>query len=163
MAEGKSSASGLIRLVEIDVRACAALEWSWRVDRAQASVDLTDKAKEDVAAALFLLFGDPGFLTMPEKVPTLRYVWTGGPQAAGAVIDSPYLPGTVRSLVLRDASAPRARWVTERRDVAADFKMAFPGKTPERIHALALFTDNDQTREPVIAYYGDVRISCRRS
>ena len=42
-----------------------------------------------------------------------------------------------------------------------DFERAF-GYTPkEAIEAIALFTDNDQTKEPVLAYYEWGRLECR--
>jgi Protein of unknown function (DUF3047) len=37
-----------------------------------------------------------------------------------------------------------------------DFRRAFGRDPPPVAEAIALFTDNDQTREPVEAYYGAV-------
>ena len=159
-ARGRDTASGLMRRVDIDPHACRTLRWRWRVETAQRSADLHARKKEDVAASLFVLFGDPGFAADPDRVPTLRYVWTGGPAAAGAIIDSPYLPGVVRSIVVRNASDTLGRWSVERRDLYKDFHAAF-GRTPKsHIHAIALFTDNDQTHEPVMAYYASAEVEC---
>lgn len=159
-AVGRESASGLIRRVEVDPRECQTLEWRWRVDRLQETADLRQKKREDVAASIFLLFGDPGFMSNPDPVPTLRYVWTNGRHSKGEVIDNPYLPGTVRSIVVRTGESDR--WFTEHRNVEEDFARAF-GKAPAAmIHAIALFTDNDQTKEPAIAYYRWARIRCDR-
>ena len=89
-AIGRESASGLIRRVNIDPQMCPVIEWSWYVTKVQASADLRVKEREDVAASLFLLFGDPGFLFDPKPVPTLRYVWTNGSVPKEAIIDNPY-------------------------------------------------------------------------
>ena len=100
-AVGRNSASGLIRPVEVDLERCPVMAWDWRVEMLQEGADLHEKPTEDVAASIMLLFGNPGSLLAPESVPTLRYVWTNGGESPGAIIDSPYLPGVVRSLVVR--------------------------------------------------------------
>lgn len=159
-AVGKQSASGLIRYVAIDPTTCPIVEWSWSVTRMQRSADLTVKALEDVAASVFLLFGDPGMLFDPNPVPTLRYVWTNERQSLESVIDNPYLPGVVKSIVVRRGMIAGHTWMTERRNVIEDFTVAFGYAPTEPIQAVVLFTDNDQTKEPVEAYYGAGYMVC---
>ena len=159
-AVGRQSASGLIRRVRVDPRKCANIEWSWYVSRIQQDADLRVKEAEDVAASVFLLFGDPGFMFDPKPVPTLRYVWTNGRLPLNAVIDNPYLPGTVRSVVVENTDKRVNTWVTERRNMFKDFENAFGYPPKANIEAIALFTDNDQTLQPVEAYYGWARVVC---
>ena len=160
-ATGRNTASGLIRFVQTDTVRCPIITWSWRVDRLQNDADLWIKDKEDVAASIFLLFGDPGFLADPEPVPTLRYVWTNDNSPMEAVIDSPYLPGVMRSVVIKSGKEHLGQWMTERRNVIEDFERAFGEPPPDAIHAIVLFTDNDQTRQPVEAYYEWIQAICR--
>ncbi len=165
-ARGRESASGLLRVIDDDVSDCGALEWLWRVDQTQAGANLSLKDKEDVAASIFVLFGDPYKLLGPDReaIPALRYVWTGGPEAVGSIIDSPYLPGIVKSIVLRGREARARTWLRERRNPIKDFEAAFGRSPSEPIQGLVLFTDNDQTRENVEAYYVWARMSaCRRT
>lgn len=159
-AVGRDSASGVIRRIDVDPHRCPVLEWEWRVERIQADADLKTKAGDDVAAALFLLFGDPGFLTDPEPVPTLRYVWSGGDAPLGSIIANPYMPDVVRNIVVESGPARLGRWVGERRNIVDDFRRAFGKTAPGTVEAFALFTDNDQTRQPVTAYYGPARLRC---
>ncbi len=49
------------------------------------------------------------------------------------------------------------RWVREKRNVPGDFRRVFGREPPETVRTLVLFTDNDQTGQPVEAYYGTVR------
>ena len=126
----------------------------------QPDAILTVKGREDVAASIFLMFGDPGFMLDPEPVPTLRYVWTNNAAEVGAIIDNPYMNGTVRSLVINAGLSPEQTWVVERRNVVEDFRLAFGHLPDDEIHAIALFTDNDQTKQPVEAYYGWARVRC---
>ncbi len=160
-ARGRHSASALIREVYVNIARCPTLVWSWRVDTLQHGADLRQREREDVAASVFLLFGDPGFLGNARRVPTLRYVWSNTHVAAGDVIDSPYLPGVVRSIVVRAGTADLGRWVREQRDIAADFRRAFGRPPRDNVHAVALFTDNDQTGEDVQAYYEWVQAQCQ--
>ena len=162
-AVGRESASGVIRRVQVDPNRCPVLEWTWRVERLQSEADLRVKESDDVAASLFLLFGDPGFFSNPDPVPTLRYVWTNDRVAEGAVIDNPYMPGIVRNIVVRTGTEHIGEWVTERRNIVADFKRAFGEEPTNAIEAFALFTDNDQTKEPVEAYYAYARLLCATS
>jgi len=96
----------------------------------------------------------------PKPVPTLRYVWTNERLTTDSIIDNPYLPGVVKSIVLRRGAAIDGHWVSERRNVVADFTRAFGYAPTKRIQAVILFTDNDQTREPVEAYYASGRANC---
>lgn len=162
-ARGKNSASGLIRRVTIDLSRCRHFEWVWRVTKIQGSADLRRKDREDVAASIFLLFGDPGFLSAPTKVPTLRYVWTNRKIETETIVDNPYLPGIVRSLVVRSGDANQDSWVHERRDLVHDFKRAFGREPNATIEAVVLFTDNDQTQEPVEAHYSEGTVTCNMS
>ena len=160
-AEGTGSASGVIRRIEVDPARCPVLEWEWRVERMQAAADLRTKEGDDVAAALFLMFGDPGSLLDPEPVPTLRYVWTNRRVPVGAIIANPYMPEMVKNVVVESGGANLCEWVRETRNVADDFRRAFGQAPPDTIEAFALFTDNDQTKQPVTAYYGPARLTCR--
>ena len=100
-AIGQNSASGLLRRVQVDPVNCPKIEWSWRVDQLQETADIRVKEKEDVAASIYLMFGDPGLLLTPKQVPSLRYVWTNQRMDVESIVDSPYLPGTVKSLVVQ--------------------------------------------------------------
>jgi hypothetical protein len=161
-ARGRGSASGLMRRVEVDTERCPVIEWSWSVAVLQPGADLRVREREDVAASIFLLFGDPGFVFDPTPVPTLRYVWTNERVDVERVIDSPYIPGTVRSLVVQSGAHRRGQWTTHRRDVGRDFRRAFGHAPPGPVQAVAVFTDNDQTGEDVEAYYEWARMLCGR-
>ena len=43
----------------------------------------------------------------------------------------------------------------------ADYQAAFGSLPKDRVKAIALFTDNDDTQEPVTAHYGAARLLCR--
>jgi hypothetical protein len=153
-AVGRDSASGLYREASYRLQEHPWLEWAWRVDRLQQTADIRVKSREDFGAAIFLIFGQPSMIN--RDVPTLAYVWTSGLLPRGTIVDSPHHPGSVRSVVVRSGGGHLGQWMRERRNVLQDFREAFGQEPPDTVEILALFTDNDQTGEPVEAYYGAV-------
>ena len=95
------------------------------MEQLQSAADIRTKDSDDVAASLYLLFGDPGFLSNPNPVPTLRYVWTTDRVERNAVIDNPYMTGIVRNVVVRTGSEQLGKWMTESRNIVEDFELAF--------------------------------------
>lgn len=159
-AVARGTSSALARYVEIDTGICPVAEWSWRVDALSPNADLTSRKTEDVAASLFFVFGDPGTLANPDPVPTIRYVWSADANPPEAVFKSPYFPNSLRNVVVRSGTGDLGAWVTERRDLRADYQRAFGEPPTEPVQVFALFTDNDHLKEPTEAYYRDARVLC---
>lgn len=157
-AIGRGSASGLHREARILPAQYPWLEWSWRVDKLQERADLRDAGRDDFGAAIFLIFGRPGLLR--RDVPTLSYVWTNDKLRVGDVVSSPHHRGTSRSIVLQAGTRNLGSWLRERRNIVEDYRSAFGSDPPGALEMVAIWTDNDQTGEPVEAYYG--RIAARR-
>lgn len=154
-AVGRGSASGLFKEVSYSLKAHPWLEWAWRVDRLQPSANLGTTRADDFAAGIMVLFGRPGLFNT--DVLSLNYVWTSERHAAGAIVPSSRHPEFTRHVVVRSGPAPLAAWVMERRNVVDDFRRAFGREPPDEVRLVGLFTDNDQTGEPVEAWYGAIR------
>ena len=58
-------------------------------------------------------------------------------------------------IVVESGSALLNQWVSEERDLYADYTKAF-GEEPPMISGVAIMTDTDNTGEATIAYYGDI-------
>ncbi|WP_193367307.1 DUF3047 domain-containing protein [Pelagibius marinus] len=164
-AEGQRAASGLVLPVNVDVEACPYLEWEWRVEKLQEGASLYEADLEDVAASIWVMFGDPepgpwGAITAPKPVPTLRYVWTTDKIQEETIIDSPSQPGVIRSIVVQGGIVSPLAWEGEKRDLAADYQAAFGGLPQSNVLAVALVTGNYHTQEPVVAHYGAARLRC---
>ncbi len=95
-------------------------------------------------------------LFMPNTT-VLSYVWTNDRLSPGTAVAGPYHPDASRHLVVESGTRNLGQWVTERRDVREDYRSAFGRAPPDTVNVIALFTDNDQTGEPVVAYYGAIR------
>ncbi|HYC03838.1 MAG TPA: DUF3047 domain-containing protein [Azospirillaceae bacterium] len=151
-------ASGLYLPVERDVAATPVARWSWRVDRVQDKADLRRTETEDFSAAIFFVFGEPSLFR--RHVPTLAYAITATPGEAGAIIPSPRHPKTRMTVKLRGPEAG-GQWLAEERDILADYRRAFGRDPEERLRYVALFSDDDQTGQPVHAAYGAVTLSAK--
>ncbi len=126
----------------------------------QRTADIRLKERQDFAAAVFLIFGRPNVLR--RNVPTLAYVWTSAGMGEGEVVESPRRKNVIRFMVIESGPRNLGRWMYERRNVIRDFREAFGREPPEEVEFIAVFTDNDQTKEPVEAYYGAIRAYATR-
>lgn len=168
-AEAHQSMSGLIYPVRVDIRQYPLLRWRWKVAAPLQSADMTQKSGDDFAARIYVMFDYP-----PEKLPfgtriklrlaevlygqripsaALNYIWDNR-QPIGTLQPSTYSDRS-RMIVVRSGAEQAGLWITETRDLAADFRAAF-GEDPPDVVALALATDTDNTGESVTAWYGDI-------
>ena len=60
----------------------------------------------------------------------------------------------MRIIVLESGAEKTGQWVTEERDVAADFRAAY-GHEPPAVTGIAIGNDTDQTGETALAWFGD--------
>ena len=168
-AQSQSSASGLIREIEIDPKEYPIMEWRWKVAGVLKKGDTREKEGDDYAARIYILFAyDPSLLTFFERIKyktirllygeyppsaVLNYIW-GNKVPLNTLVPSPY---TNRSMLLAVQSGDhRARqWVQEERNILSDFQEAFQAEPP-MISSVAIMTDSDNTNESATAWYGDI-------
>jgi len=153
--------------------AAPVLAWRWKVDRVLDKARLGSREGDDFAARVYVSFEIPmDQLTFAERtrlriarlfygdVPSaaICYVWDNHAPVATAIW-SPY-GERVRVIVLRSGQGSAGRWEEERRDVAADFRVAFGREAPP-VSGIAAGNDTDQTAETATAWFGDFRIEPR--
>jgi hypothetical protein len=88
----------------------------------------------------------------------VNYVWDNR-LAPGTALHNAYTD-RARMIVLRSGAAEVGRWVTESRDVAADYRRLFGGEPP-RIAGVAVMTDTDDTGERAVAWYDALAFRAR--
>lgn len=158
------------RSVDATVGATPVLEWRWKVNRLLEKADMEDKTGDDHPARLYVFFDVPlASLSFVERnkiriarmvsgldVPTaaLCYVWDNK-HRIGYSAWSPYTRRE-RKIVLQSGPARVGQWVSEARDVMADFREAFGIEAPAVI-GIALGNDTDNTDERASVWFGDVR------
>lgn len=157
-AHAEGSMALLARPLSIDLAATPYLCWRWRVDAPVKDADMTRKSGDDYAARVYITFqvdrSALGFGTRTrlalarsiygDQVPdaALNYVWDNR-NPVGTLRDNAYTD-RARMFVLRSGTEEAGRWVTEQRNVAADFRRAF-GDLPAKPTGLAIASDTDNT------------------
>lgn len=175
-ARANASYANLVHPLATDTRRTPWLAWRWKVDQVPAHADLLHKAGDDLAGKLCVFFDLPldrlsaadrwkirlGRSLFDPDLPaaTLCYVWDRQ-LAPGTVLPNVYTD-RVRFIVLRSAAAtPLGVWQAERRNLVADFALAFgreaEGGVPP-ITGVALAADADNTGDAALAWFGDIRL-----
>jgi hypothetical protein len=176
-AEADASYANVVHPVNADIGSTPILRFAWRVDRFPAGSDLATKAGDDLAAKVCVLFDLPldrlsfvdrtkvqlGRRLFDPELPaaTICYVWDRT-MPTDRWIRNIYTD-RVRMLVLRSgANGEQDRWFTERRDVRADFRQAFPVEAAAgmpAVAAVAIATDADNTKSRASAWFGDLSLA----
>ena len=166
-ADSTRAASGLVVELPQELEP-AAISWRWRLERCLDNADESERAGDDFAARVFVLFGRDRSWTpwgwfrrqvfkrpfgriRPKRA--LSYVWASR-AARGDTAFSP-VSGDVYQIVAHGGCRDDANWVAERYELDRDFARVFQEPMPHVV-ALAVMTDTDDTAGHAIAWYGDV-------
>ena len=154
-ADSQGTASGLYREIRVDLNRTPWLNWSWRVDKVLNGVDERSKAGDDYPARVYVVVsGGAAFW----KTRSLVYVWSSN-QPVGTTWNNVFT-ANARVMALRSGTKDAGRWVSEKRDIRADFRQLF-GEDIEAIDAVALMTDTDNSGQSATAWYGDIYFTAR--
>jgi hypothetical protein len=160
----------------------ARLQWRWRLDQpltgGKAPPDLTTKAGDDAALKVCVMFDHP-----LERVPfvertvlrlarsasgeplpaaTICYVWDSA-APAGLKGANPYTR-RVRYISLQGQASPVAKWVSEGRDLAQDFRTLFADELPAgaslpRMSTVLIGADSDNTASSSLGWVADLQVA----
>jgi hypothetical protein len=136
---------GMVSLAETPV-----LEWTWRVTALPKGADARKGETDDEAGQIYVVW--PRF---PQSVRSqiIGYIWdTTAP--VGSVFKSKK-SGTVTYVVVRSGPAELGKWVTERRNVRADFKRIY-GEEPEDPGGVSFGIDSDDVKGSAESYMGRI-------
>jgi Protein of unknown function (DUF3047) len=136
---------GKVNLTETPI-----LEWTWKAVVLPTNADCRKKALDDQAAQLYVVW--PRF---PEAVRSqiIGYIWdTTAP--AGTIVKSEKT-GTVTYVVVRSGAADLGKWLTERRNVAEDYRKIY-GAAPDNPGMISLAIDSDDTSSAAESFFGSI-------
>lgn len=154
-AHAKGAASGISKKLSFDPRTYRYLRWSWKVADTIAAGNERTKQGDDYAARVYVVFPGRFFWQMR----ALNYIW------ANKLPKGEFVPNafTSKAMLLAVESGPSkaGQWVTEERDILADFRRVF-GEDPPEAGAIAVMTDTDNTGTEATAWYGDIILSTTR-
>jgi hypothetical protein len=154
-AESNAAASGLYRKVNVDLDKTPVLNWTWKVDNVLAGADEHIRAGDDYSARVYVVFsGGPRFW----RTRAINYVWSNK-QPVDSIWPNAFT-GNARMIAVESGTGRVEQWVSERRDVRADYQRLF-GEKPGRVDAVAIMTDTDNTGATAAAWYGDIWFSAK--
>lgn len=171
-AKLRSSASGLIRRLDIDPKSLPYLQFSWMVDGLLEGADVADRANEDSPVRVVLAFdGDKSSLPMKElafmervktftghDVPyaSLTYVWDNK-RPLNTIVPNPHT-GRIQKVVASSGPSGIRTWQMHQRNILNDYRAAY-GKEPGKLIAIAVMTDTDNTNTYAQARYRGLVLS----
>ena len=150
------------------------LGWRWRVDQLVSKADIQKKSGDDAALKLCVSFdfdksklswGERTKLRMAaintgEEIPaqTLCYIWDNK-QPTGTLLTNAFT-SRMRFIVLQSGSEHLNHWMTEQRDLAADYARAFGDESAHMPDMLGIIVsaDADNTHGNGLAYVADIHL-----
>lgn len=147
------------------------VNFSWWAQGLIPEASVADIDREDaVARVIFGFGGDVDRLPLRTRMKfelaqaltgeappyaTLMYVWDSK-LPVGTVVINPR-SDRIRKIVVDSGPGQLHRWRDHRRDLAADFRLAF-GEAPGPLTSMAVMTDSDNSRASARTWYGVVEL-----
>ncbi|MEQ1740143.1 MAG: DUF3047 domain-containing protein [Methyloglobulus sp.] len=150
-ADSNASASGLFHEQRIDLQKTPVMNWRWRIENRLGKIDEQTKAGDDFAARVYVVVSG-GLLSWNTKA--INYVWAST-SPKDKMWPNPFAGDHAMMLAVRSSSDKTGTWITEKRNIRADFKQ-LTGEDMPYIDAVAIMTDTDNAKGKAVAYYGDI-------
>jgi Protein of unknown function (DUF3047) len=135
---------------QVNLNETPILEWSWKAVTLPANADSRRKELDDQAVQVYV-----GWPRFPEAVRSriIGYVWdTTAP--AGTIVKS-QKTSTITYVVVRSGKENLGKWLTERRNVADDFRKIY-GETPDNPGGISIGIDSNDTKSTAESYVGTI-------
>ncbi len=154
-SRGQASARYLER--EINLNETPYLHWCWQISNTYPGLDETTKAGDDYPARVYVAH-KTGLL--PWQVESVNYVWSST-QEAGSTWTNAFTD-RAKLMALQGGSSRVGEWVSEVRDIRADFATLF-GNSPDLINGVALMSDGDNADVNATAWFTHLGFSSSRN
>ncbi len=170
-AKAERSASIWRKRLQPQLDKVGEVSFSWRAQTLIPNANVADIDHEDaVARVIFGFAGDIDRLPLKTRMKfelaqaltgeqppyaTLMYVWDSQ-LPVGTVVINPR-SDRIRKIVVDSGPAQLHRWRDHRRNLAADFRLAF-GEEPGPLTSMAVMTDSDNNRASARTWYGAVEL-----
>lgn len=153
----QNSSFRLEKKIDVDYQKYPIVSWRWKVVKLPNGGDARNKKTDDQAAQIYFSFSNhSGWLRNRFTTDCLGYIWENLTPAITTQICKTW--ERVRYFVLRNGKDKKkiGQWVTEKRNIAEDFKKVFCKDTPKYQFGIALMIDSDDTRSYAESYFDDI-------
>jgi hypothetical protein len=150
-ARANKTASGLAREVKVKSAKNLKIEWRWKIDRCPAGGTETNITTFDHTARIFVAFD-----TFIGPARTVNYVWSNQDRVGGTF----HHPNSDRArfVTLQSGNGKAGQWITEARDLTADWRRLFGKDEVPTVVGIGFMTDADGTQTDITGGYGTIRI-----
>jgi hypothetical protein len=149
-ATAKSTASGLVRHIDIDLTKTPYMNWSWKIDNILSNVDETQKSGDDYAARVYVVISG-GLLFWRTRA--ISYVWASKKQQGTHWPNA--FTGNALMIASQSGNEHVGEWINEKRNILDDIKNLLEIDATE-INGVAIMTDTDNSKQSATAYYGNI-------
>ena len=148
-SKGESSTINRDLKGSVDVKATPILDWRWKAVTLPTGGNACKESTDDEAAQVYV-----AWLRPPESLRSriIGYLWDST-APAGTICKSEKI-STVTYIVLRSGAGELGKWITERRNVAEDFRKIYGEAPPDNPDALSLGIDSDDTKSSAESFIG---------
>jgi Protein of unknown function (DUF3047) len=150
-ASATNSNSALMVKLNLKPPAHLFVSWRWKIDHTPPGA--SDRTVHDYDHAARVIIAFDTFIGPPRSI---DYLWANT-EPIGTAMPHP-LMGRAQMLVLESGNGRAGEWIAEQRDVTADWRRLFPGKTMPKIVGIGVLTDTDSTHSRVTANYADIEL-----
>ena len=135
---------------KVNLKDTPILEWRWKVMTLPVNADSRKTETDDQAAQIYVAW--PRF---PEALRSriLGYIWdTTAP--VGTIVKSEKT-GTITYVVVRSGTTDLGKWITERRNVAEDFRKIY-GEAADSPGVISVSIDSNDTHSSAESFLGTI-------
>ena len=147
----EQSSFALYRDVVVDLNEFPFLSWAWKVVRLPADGDVRERAADDQAAQVYVIF--PRWPAPLKNSDVIGYVWDSRAPVGTQLTSTK--AANVKIIVVASGRRQVETWRVEQRDVAKDYAALF-GRHPPRVGQVAVMIDTNDTRGVAEALIGDL-------
>jgi hypothetical protein len=152
------SSFALYRDVVVDLNEFPFLSWAWKVMRLPAAGDVRERAADDQAAQVYVIF--PRWPAPTRNSDVVGYVWDSRAPVGTRLTSTQ--AANVKIIVLESGRSRAETWRVEQRDVAKDYAALF-GRPAPRVGQVAVMIDTNDTKESAEALIGDLSFARTRA
>lgn len=134
----------------VNLQANPVVSWEWSVLTLPNGGVSSQSTRDDHGAALYLVFSSR---EAPSRKTILGYIWDNA-RPVGTILVRPNDP-SVHHVVVRSGPAQLGTWLTEERNVLADYRSIF-GEEPSILEGMSLVVNSDQTGSKSASLFGPI-------
>ena len=127
------------------------VRWRWKIDHVPArSTDRITRSFDHTARVII------AFDTLLGPPRTVNYIWANQ-ESIGTTLPHP-LSGWAQMIVLQTGNQRAGEWITEEREVTADWRQLFGDRAMPKIVGIGVITDSENTGTHVTGWYQNLEL-----